>query len=760
MTEPNRSAEIRGAGSAPGSRELVHRSCTICEASCGTIIEVDRGANRITDVRGDPDDPRSRGYICPKVLAPQAIYEDPDRIRRPLRRTPQGWQEIGWDEALDEAATRLRAIREAHGPNALGTYIGNPTGHNVGAGLWSGMFIQALGSQRIFSGATVDQFPKNLSCRILYGDAWLFPIPDIERTDFFLCLGGNPAVSQGSLMSAPDMKARLRAMRARGATVVVVDPRRTETAELANQHLFIRPGADAFLLFAMVHTLFAEGLVRPGRLAAFTDGIAEVEKLARDFPPEAVAAVTGIEADAIRRLTRAFAAASRAVCYGRQGTCVVEFGSLASWLVDVVNILTGNLDREGGFMFPRPATGQGEPVAHDTGPVPYARFHSCVRGAPEFDGQLPVAVMAEEIDAAGAQRLRGLVTIAGNPVLSTPNGERLGRALASLDFMLSIDIYLNETTRFAHLILPTTTALEEENFDLLFQTTSVRNMVRYSPRVFAPPPEARSHWRVMMEVAARLNGTTADAYDDFMFEGMLATAVGQPGTRCAHVSPELARQKLGSEHHPLRLVDLLLRSGPYGDAFDDSAEGLSLAKIRRVPHAIDLGPLQPRLPDILRTPGRRIALIHEILVKDVARLRQALERPAEANSLLLVGRRQLRNMNSWLHNLDVLARGRNRCTLLVHPQDAARLGLSQGGRARVRSRVGEVRPEVEITDEMMPGVVSLPHGFGHVGPDLRLGVAQRDQPGVNANQLADELLLDEPSGTSVLNGLPVEVTPV
>ncbi|HZR80966.1 MAG TPA: molybdopterin-dependent oxidoreductase [Candidatus Binatia bacterium] len=752
-------ATKRGTGAGVARHDVVRRSCPVCEASCGLVIEVDRAAERVVAIHGDEEDPRSRGYLCPKAFAPAAVHADPDRLRRPIRRDGDRWREIAWDEAFDLVARRLKATRDAHGPHAIATYIGNPTGHNVGAMLWSAMFIQALGSERTFSAATVDQFPKNFSSRVLYGDSWLFPIPDLDRTDYFLCLGANPVVSQGSLMSAPDMKSRLRALRARGAKVVVIDPRRTETAALADEHHFIRPGSDALFLFAIAHVLFAEGLVRPGRLAEFTDGIAEVGGLAREFSPEAVAAATGIAPDVTRRIARELAAAPRAVCYGRQGTCTVEFGTLASWLVDVVNLLTGNLDRAGGFMFPRPATGHIEPSPHDSGPIPYARFRSRVRGFPEFDGQLPVAVMAEEIDSAGDDRMRAMVTLCGNPVLSTPNGDRLGRALATLDFMVSVDIYLNETTRHAHVILPTTTAFEETNFDFLFQTTSIRNMARWSPRVFEPAAGALSHWRVMMEIAARLNDTTVATYEQFLFEGMLSAFVGVPGGRCADVDPAAARAQLARESGPDRLIDLMVRSGPYGDRFDDDAAGLSVAKLRAVPHAVDLGPLEPRLPDVLKTPGRRIPLAHELFVRDVPRLRAKLAQSADARTLLLVGRRQLRNMNSWLHNVDLLARGRERCTLLVHPADAARLGLSDGGRARVRSRVGEVSPEVCVSDEMMPGVVSLPHGFGHTAPGSRLSVASRAQPGVNANQLADELLVDELSGTSVVNGVPVEVLP-
>jgi anaerobic selenocysteine-containing dehydrogenase len=687
------------------------------------------------------------------------VYADPDRVRRPLRRTGDRWEELGWHDAFELVGSRLAQIRTSHGNDAIATYIGNPTGHNLGAMLWAPLFIQMLGSQRIFSGATVDQFPKNLSCRILYGDSWMFPVPDVDRTDFFLVLGANPLVSGGSIMSAPNMKARLRALRGRGGTVVVVDPRRTETARIADRHLFIRPGSDPFLLFAMVSVLFEENLVRPGRLAQFTDGIDSVRELAREFSPETVATVTGIDAATTRNLTRDFAAAERAVCYGRFGTSTVEFGTLASWLVDVVNLLTGNLDRPGGEMFPRPATGQSEPAVEDSGPVPYGRFHSRVRGFPEFDGQLPVSTLAEEIDSAGEDRIRAMITVAGNPAVSTPNGARLARAFESLDFMVSLDIYINETTRLADVILPSRVNFEETNFDLLFQTTSVRNMVHYSPAVFDPEPDSRSQWELLAEVAARVNGTTLEALDDLMLDGIIAAVIGRPGSRCEHLSPEDVRAKVGDTRGPERLLDLLLRAGPYGDGFDDGAEGLTLEKIRQVSHAIDLGALEPRFPEALKTPGRRIQLTHELLTRDVERLRKRLDSLAHPGGLVLVGRRQTRNMNSWLHNVDVLARGRRRCTLLVNGEDATRLGLRTGERARVKSRVGSVLAEVVVSDEMMPGVVSLPHGFGHDSPGTRLRVASEKQAGVNSNLLADELLLDELSGTSVLNGIPVEVSP-
>jgi anaerobic selenocysteine-containing dehydrogenase len=710
-------------------------------------------------ISGDENDPRSRGYLCPKAWALKGVHEDPERIRRPLRRGAGGWEEIGWEEAFDWAGARLRAIRESHGKDAVATYIGNPTGHDFGAMLYTALFIQALGTERVFTGATVDQFPKNMSCRLMYGDSWLFPIPDIDRTDFFVVIGANPLVSNGSLMSAPDMRSRLRAHRERGGTLVVVDPRRTETAAVADRHLAIRPGADAFLLFALIQVLFAEDRVAPGRLADFTDGIDVVRELSGHFPPEAVEAATGIAAAEIRRLARDFSAAERAVLYGRFGTCTQEFGTLTSWLVDVVNILTGNFDRPGGLMFPRAATGQTEPVAEDSGPVPHARFRSRVRGFPEFDGQLPAACMAEEIDSAGDERVRAMITVAGNPVLSTPNGARLGRALTQLDFMVSVDIYMNETTRFADLILPTTTQLEHENYDFLFQTTSVRNMARHSPRVFEPPAGARHHWQVLLEIAARANGVTAETLDEGMLAGVLATFVGRPGSPAEKVTAEEARRSIGDRRGPERLLDLMLRAGPYGDGFQDGADGLSLDAVREVSHAIDLGPLEPRLPELLRTPGRRLQLAHALLVGDVARLRRRLREAERGDRLLLIGRRQTRNMNSWLHNLEALARGRNRCTLLIHRDDARRLGIEAGGRVRVRSRVGEITVEACVGEEMRPGVVSLPHGFGHDAPGTRLSVAGRRQPGANANQLADELAVDALSGTSILSGISVDVEP-
>jgi len=735
------------------SQRTVFRSCPLCEAHCGVGVELE--GVTVRTVRGDADDPLSRGYICPKAYGLKGLQEDPDRLRRPLLRQGGGWREAEWDEALSLVAARLAEIRERHGADAIASYLGNPTAHDYGALLYAPAFLRALGSRWRFSATSVDQLPKMVSSCLLFGAPLAVPVADIDRTDLLLVLGANPLASNGSLMTAPDFPGRLRRLRERGGRLIVVDPRRSETAAVADEHVFVRPGSDAYLLFALAHVLFEEGLVRIGRLAELTRGVERLAELARPFSPEAVAGVCGIAPERIRVLARTLAAAPRAAVYGRIGTCTQEFGTLASWLVDVLNVLTGNLDRPGGALFPRPAHAAAEDAPRRRGRVPYARWRSRVRGLPEFAGELPVACLAEEIDSAGDARVRALVTVAGNPALSTPNGARLAKALEGLDFMVSIDFYLNESSRFAHVILPTTPPLERDNYDMAFHALSVRNAAKWSPAALPRPADARHLWEVLAELAGRLAGADAAAADELMLGALLAAKVG-PGTACPDVSPEQARARLGGERGPARLLDVMLRAGPYGDRFDDASPGLSLEKLQAAEHGVDLGPLEPRLPGMLATESGAIELAPELLVGDVERLRRGLEEPARRSGFVLIGRRHLRSNNSWMHNLPALAKGRERCTLLVHPEDARALGLETGGLARVRSRVGSLEAPVEISDAMMPGVVSLPHGHGHDAPGARLGVAQK-RPGVNSNLLSDETLLDTLSGNAVLNGIPVEI---
>jgi len=744
------------AAPAP-STQIIHRSCSTCEASCGLLIEVDPAKQSVIRIEGDPDDPRSEGYLCPKAYAMKEIYEDPERLKKPVKKNADGsWTEIEWDEAMDLAVSKLLEIKEKYGNNANGYYIGNPTGHNVGAQLYIPPFINGLDTQRSFSAATMDQHPQNVVHHTMMGDPWQFPIPDLERTDFFVCMGGNPLVSQGSLMSAPNAKKRLKKIVDGGGRVVIIDPRRTETAEIASDHIFIKPGSDAYFLLSVCQVLFDERLVAPGRLTEFTDGLDAIESIVKDYTPERVEAATGIAPEQTRQLARDFAAANGA-WYGRIGLCTQEYGTLASWLVQVVNILTGRLDAEGGMLFARPATGRSE-AGRPAEPFEHGRYKTVKSKSPEISNQIPCGLMAEEMEeaSAGEQRMRGFITAMGNPVLSAPNGERLAAALDELDFMLSLDIYINETTRHADLIMPSTVQLEHENYEFLFETTTVHNFSRWSPQLFEATGGQRDMWQIYCELGARLAGV-ADwkIIDDMMIKGMLGMMVG-PGTGCPEVTPEAAFDMLQDEKGPMRMIEGMVRVGPYGDKFGGNPDGLNLEKLRAADQGVDLGPLQAnRLPECI--PHDRIDLCPEYITNDLARLEAGLEERSQSDRMVLVGRRQIRNMNSWLHNLPALAKGPNRCTLQVHPADAERLGIETGKFARVSSRVGEIEVEVHVTDEMMEGVVSLPHGYGHTLPGVRLAVAQEKQPGACANYLTDETTLDVPSATHVANGIPVEV---
>jgi anaerobic selenocysteine-containing dehydrogenase len=744
------------------SSRTVYRACPLCEATCGIAVEVT--GDRVTKIRGDEDDPFSRGYLCPKAHGLIGLQEDPDRLQRPVRRDGGRWIEMEWDEAFALVAERLRAVRDEHGAGALGAYVGNPIVHDLGASLFLPALLRSLGSKKRFSASSVDQLPKMLSSAAMFGGGLTVPIPDVDHTSHLLMLGANPLASNGSLMTAPDMRGRLRALRQRGGRLVVIDPRRSETAEIADEHHFIRPGSDALFLFSLVHTLFEEELGSLGRLAEFTNGVDTVRELARAFSPEATAATTGIAAAETRRIARDFAAAESAVCYGRIGTCTQEFGTLASWLVDVVNVLTGNLDRRGGAMFTRSATSSGAPRTKRGGKaVDHARWRSSVRGLPESFGELPVAALAEEIDSAGDEHIRALITVAGNPVLSTQNGARLAKALESLDFMVSVDLYVNETTRFADVILPPTSPLERSHYDIAFMGLAVRNNAKFSPAALPAPADSPQQWEILARIAGGLNGVGPDVVDDLVLGAVLKSCVGGPNTACPDVSAEAARAALGDVRGPERILDLMLRAGPYGDRFDPASDGLSLASLREAEHGIDLGPLAPAIPDVLTTESGAVELAPELITADVARLQEWHERNAQARAVdpangrfLLVGRRHVRSNNSWMHNIASLAKGRDRCTLLVNPQDAQRLGLEDGARARVRSRVGELLAPVALSDVMMPGVVSLPHGYGHDAPGAQLQLA-RKQAGVNSNLLADEEHLDALSGNAVLNGIPVEI---
>jgi anaerobic selenocysteine-containing dehydrogenase len=740
--------------------ETHYRTCPFCEATCGLEVRTSNG--EVTSVRGDADDVFSRGFLCPKSQGLKQLHDDPDRLTRPLIRRDGELAECSWDEAFAEIDRHLGPILADRGRDAVAVYLGNPSAHNLGAMIYGQAFLKALGSKNIYSASTVDQMPKQVSAGLMFGTGLSVPVPDVDRTDHLLILGANPLVSNGSLLTAPDMRGRLRGIRERGGKVVVVDPRRSRTAEEADEHHFIRPGADALLLFAIVNVLVREGLADTGEIGGHIEGLGEVEALAEGFEPEAVAAACGIDAEEIERIARELAAAERAACYARIGTTTQSFGTLASWLVDVVNVLTGNLDREGGAMFPLAAAAQRNSAGEGgTGKgVRIARWRSRVRDLPEAFGELPVAGLADEISTPGEGQVRALVTIAGNPVVSTPAAEALEEAIDSLDFMLSLDIYVNETTRHADVILPAPEPLAKAHYDLALYQLGIRSVANYSPPVYERPNGMPAEGEVLLRLAAICAGQGPDAdieaWDELVVQTLIGRELKLPGSKIAGRSAEEIIEALEPRTGPERALDFMLRVGPFGDGFGADPEGLTLTKLEESPHGIDLGPMRPRIPEVLRTPSGKIELAPEEIVADVPRLRQQLD--SSGNGMVLIGRRQLRSNNSWMHNLPALVKGKDRCTMWVHPDDAERLGLADEGRARLRSGAGEITAPVEVTDAIMPGVVSIPHGWGHDAPGVRMEVAAA-HAGVNSNVLAPAEV--EPiSGNAVLNGIPVEVEAV
>lgn len=737
------------------------RICPLCEATCGVTLTLD--GDVVSAVRGDPDDVFSRGYVCPKGVALGELHADPDRLRTPLVRHRDRLVAASWDDAYAEVERLLRPVLAEHGPDAVGVYLGNPNAHNHASTFYLPVLIRALGTRFRFTASTVDQFPKQVASGLLFGTELSVLVPDVDRTHYLLVLGADPLVSNGSLLTAPDLPGRLRALRARGGRLVVVDPRRSRTAQAADEHLAVRPGTDGLLLAGVARALFAGELVTLGAAAPHVTGLEEVRTAVQPFDADRVEAACGLPAGTVSRLAAELAAAPSAAVYGRIGTTTTAFGTVTSWLVDVVNTLTGNLDRPGGVLWAKPAVGspntQGEPGRGRGVRIP-GSSRTRVRGLASTFGELPAAAMAEEIDTAGpdGERLHALVTVAGNPVLSTPNGARLAAALATLDAVVSVDAYLNETTRFAHVVLPAASPLTRSHYDVALASFAVRTVARWSPPSLPLGPGERDEADVLLQLAATVvgGGVTADQLDDLAAHDVARRLAADPSSPAHGRDPADLLAAVAGRRRQDRILDLLLRGGPYGDGFGAVPQGLSLAALEAQPHGIDLGPLQPRLPEVLRTPSGLVELAPPQLLAEAERLAGEL-RPAADDRLLLVGRRQLRSNNSWLHNLPLLAGGSNRCTLHVHPEDAVRLGLGDEGTATVATATGGVEVTVEVTDAVRPGVVSLPHGWGHDVPGAAGSVAAA-QPGVNLNLLVDETLLDPLSGTSALTAIPVQVT--
>ncbi|MDX1587856.1 MAG: molybdopterin-dependent oxidoreductase [Oleiphilaceae bacterium] len=753
-----------------------YRTCNLCEAMCGVAIDVQNG--QIESIKGDDQDPFSHGHICPKAIGLKDLHEDPERLRTPIRKNADGeWEDISWDQALDETARRLYEVQQEHGNNAVGAYLGNPNVHNHGAMLAIPPFSGALGSKNRFSATSNDQLPHMLANLEMFGNSLMFPIPDIDRCDLFLCIGANPMASNGSLMSVPDFRGRLKALQKRDGRFVVIDPRRTETAEKADQHHFIRPGTDAFLLLAMMHTIFQEERIDPQTAEQYSADLSLLRLAALPYSPEEAATVTGIEADQIRQLARDLADTPRALIYGRIGTSTQAHGGVTTWLLYALNILTGKLDRPGGMMFTQPAvdtvalsglTGQ---AGH------FGRRHSRVKNLPEFGGEFPASTMADEMLTPGEGQIRAFVTVAGNPVLSSPNGRRLDEAFEGLDFMVSVDYYLNETTRHADIILPPTASLERSHYDLVFNAMAVRNVAKFTDALFPPQGDCRSDFQILMGLGQRLErlkggGVASDLRwrslialgPDRMLDGLL---------RGGPYGATLGRLRGPLQNAAGRMDALLPGKNPLGPLlkittldpqWDHLPKGLSLATLRAAPHGLDLGPLQPSLPERLQTRDKRVQIAPRRYLQDLPRLHEAFQEALAGDAtgdktLSLIGRRHVRSNNSWMHNSQRLVKGRDRCTAMVHPRDASRLGLRDGHPAHITSPVGRITLAVETTENVMPGVICIPHGWGHNRSGTGQSVAEA-HAGESINDIIDDSQTDPLSGVSVLNGQRVSASPV
>ncbi len=739
----------------------VFRTCPLCEATCGLEITVNP-QEQVVRIRGDKDDVFSHGFICPKGSTLKQLHEDPDRLRKPMVKRDGVHVEVSWDEAWKEVERGLMGVIDRHGRGALSAYLGNPNAHNLGPQLFSGVMLRSMGTRNIFSASSVDQMPMHVAGGFMFGSAQHIPVPDIDHTDYLLMLGANPYMSNGSLCTAPDYPGRIQAIRARGGKVVVVDPRRSKTAENSDEWVSIRPGTDGLFMAALANVMFAEGIAKvEPRIANYLSGLEEFRTAIAPFTPERVTAVTGVPAETIVRIAREMCAAPTCAVYGRIGVNTVEFGSTNAWLVNVLSIITGNFDKRGGDMFTTPAAGgastrgaAGKGKGFQTG-----RGHSRVSKKPEVLGEYPVAVLGEEILTPGENQIRAAITVAGNPVLSTPHSEQLDKALADLEFMVSIDIYLNETTRHANVILPPPSALEKDHYDVGLYVYAVRNIANYSEAVLQKDADALDEWEILVKMGAILQGLGTDVDPAVMDEQTILAAVsGAVGNSTSNISGRdadeiLAMLNKDGRRGTARMLDFMLQTGPYGAAFGANPSGLSLDVLLANPHGVDLGALEPRIPEGLRTPTGKIELSPPQLIADLVRLENSMTN-VDFNQMLLVGRRELKSNNSWMHNINVLTKGSLACTAHVHPNDAQRLGLQQGSTVRITSRVGSVEAPVEVTDSVREGVVSLPHGWGHGVKGTQMSVAAA-KAGVNSNILTDDAVLDPLSGNAALNAIPV-----
>ena len=739
----------------PRHARLVYRTCPLCEATCGLELTVREG--RVSRVRGDHEDVFSGGYLCPKGVALGELHEDPDRLRLPLIKTAQGFRQASWEEAFAHVEAGLAPIFARGDRNAVALYAGNPVVHNLDASLYLRPLIRALATQNFYSAASVDQMPKHLASGLMFGDPQALPVPDVDRCGFLLMLGANPWESNGSLWTAPNLPARLKALIKRGGRLVVIDPRRTRTAAHASEHLAIRPGTDALWLLALAHVIVFAELARPAHLTEITDGLDALRALLAPFTPTAVATQCAISAADTERLARELAASPSAAVYARFGTHASRFGTLAAWATELLNVLTGNLDRMGGVMFPRAAHDRARDSQSGGKGFRIGRWRSRVDGYPEVISELPVATLADEITTTGRGQIRGLITVAGNPVLSTPAGNLLAKALDTLQFMVSVDIYLNETTRHANVILPPPSPLARSHYDMFFYRLSVRAVANYSAPVFSAEGPDESAILARLALIARGEGAHAETaiIDRELLDDLIEREVANPNSPLAGRAADAIRELLDGDTPCDRVLDFLLRSGPFGEGFGQHPEGLSLAHLRAHPHGVDCGAMTAQLPGLLKTRSGRIELIHELVTDELARIKRELLDKVPLDSLLLIGRREFQSYNSWLHNLPALTKGNAHCVLHMHPDDAHSRGLADGSRVRVSTSAAQVVVPLVLNADIAMGVVSLPHGYGHALPGVQLRVAT-EVPGASANDLT-ACVVEGPSGNAVLNGVAVRV---
>ncbi len=709
-------------------KEIKYRTCHLCEAMCGLQIELDRG--EVLSIKGHKEDIYSRGHICPKGVALKELHTDKDRLKEPIKRTANGWKKITWEEAYDTVEREMKKIRKQHGNNAIATYTGNPTVHNAGTALTLYDTINAINTKNRYASHSMDSVPVFVVNQLMYGHAMLSPVPDIEKLDYFLIIGANPIASNGSFMSTPDIRGKLKAIQDRGGKVVVLDPRFTETAKKASEHYFISPESDVLLLLAITNEIFKRKAVVSSRVLDFSDHLDQLKQLVEGYTISSIAPNTGITAEQINHIVDDLLAHDNSVLYGRLGINTQSHGTLCQWLINCINILLGKMDEPGGLMFTLPAIDYVKLMAHES---KMFRYKSRVRQYQEIVGEFPTATLAEEILTEGEGQVKALLTIAGNPARSAPNSALMEEALGALDFMVAVDMYINETTKYANIILPPAVGLETMHYSFVLHIIATRNTTKFSPAPIPISDKQRYDWQILGELQRRL------------FSGN---------------SLQKIKNNINSRIHPRTKLDMALKTGPYGVLGGRfmKKDGLSLKRLLEKKEGIELSPLKPVFPERLFTENKRVDLVPSQMAEELRKLPDWFSaQEAEQFPFKLIGRRHLRSNNSWMHNLPMLAGGSRRCTAMIHPDDAEDLGIVDGEKILVSSPIGSINIVAEVTDHVARGVVCIPHGWGHESQGVGLQVA-RQEAGINVNDIVDHRRVDPLSYNAAFSGQLVAVS--